>query len=148
MATIDAIVIQGFPGDVKDRELRNLLWTLPEIKDSWLDPDDPTCGIARFFSQYGALNAAQAIECHTFDANHRLSCSLAERNPDFGEQCRRQQSREHFAEYTETSIDDRSGLSMLTGRLSSDCDVFRAVICYMCLGSTSSIGGTARGALP
>lgn len=120
MATIDAIVIQGFPGDVKDRELRNLLWTLPEIKDSWLDPDDPTCGIARFFSQYGALNAAQAIECHTFDANHRLSCSLAERNPDFGEQCRRQQSREHFAEYTETSIDDRSGLSMLTGRLSSD----------------------------
>jgi hypothetical protein len=120
MATIDTIVIWGFPGDVKDRELRNLLWTLPEIKDSWLTPDDPTCGVARFFSQYGALNAAQAIECHTFDANHQLSCSLAERNPEFGEQCRRQQSRDYFAEYTETSIDDRSDLSMLKGRLSGD----------------------------
>lgn len=104
MASIDSIVIWGFPDDIKDRELKNLLWTFPEIRDSWLNPDEPTCGVARFFSQYGALNAAQAIHCHTFDANHRLSCSLAEQNPEFGEPCRWQQSREHFAEYTE---DDR-----------------------------------------
>ena len=123
MTAIESIVIWGFPSDVIERELRNLLWTLPEIRDCWLCPDDVTCGVARFFSQYGALNAAQAIHCHTFDANHQLSCSLAEKNPEFGEPCRRQQNREHFADFTEAPPVDRSEVSQLSGGLTRDvCD--------------------------
>lgn len=76
------LIIYGFPPDVIQRELTNLLWALPDFDTAWLVKEQSRrgllpIGVARFYSVPAAASAVKALHYHSFDRDYRLRCELA-----------------------------------------------------------------------
>eukprot|EP01025_Chloroclados_australasicus_P056513 TRINITY_DN6_c2_g1_i2.p2 TRINITY_DN6_c2_g1~~TRINITY_DN6_c2_g1_i2.p2 ORF type:complete len:321 (-),score=39.23 TRINITY_DN6_c2_g1_i2:2756-3718(-) len=78
---IRTIFITGFPPDVKERELNNLLRFLPGYKASQMNwKNGQAQGFALFDSYLQACQAVESIAQLVFDENHILRSEMARKN--------------------------------------------------------------------
>eukprot|EP01023_Acetabularia_acetabulum_P033816 TRINITY_DN3166_c1_g1_i1.p1 TRINITY_DN3166_c1_g1~~TRINITY_DN3166_c1_g1_i1.p1 ORF type:complete len:308 (+),score=64.93 TRINITY_DN3166_c1_g1_i1:189-1112(+) len=78
---IRTIFITGFPPDVKERELNNLLRFLHGYKASQMNwKNGQAQGFALFDSSVSARQSVESISQLVFDENHVLRCEMARKN--------------------------------------------------------------------
>lgn len=78
---IRTVFITGFPADVKERELNNMLRFLPGYEASQMHwKNGQAQGFALFDTGHGARNAMNSIHNLVFDDNAVLRCELARKN--------------------------------------------------------------------